>query len=71
MHGLNLKFSFFFLLEEVLFQQGGYVDEVGCVFVDGLVGFMSVLGVFLVWVLLVMLGIFDNGCGACYSIVDG
>ena len=46
------------------------MDEVGCVFVDVQVGFVSVLGVCLVWVLLVMLGIFDDGCGACNGILD-
>jgi len=39
--------------------------------VDGPVVFMSVLGVFFVWVLLVLLGICDNGCCACYSVVNG
>jgi len=47
------------------------VDEVRCVFVDGPVGFVSVLGVFFVWILLVLLGIFDNGCCACYVVFDG
>ena len=43
----------------------------GCDFVDGPVGIMGFLGLFFIWVLLVMLGVCDNGCGVCYSIFDG